>query len=531
MKTIMFRVVMLAIVCVGVLTPVLASPVSKAVVKSGEKVAADLGLRIAGKNAVRGGAKLAAVTAEREAAKRATGAVVGNAASRVTAAQLLAAGGGTAMVVAAHECADGVQQMGEGVKAAVVANPDIAKDVADSVTAPWRYVIIIGCAGLCIFIVWFAWPIASLVRNWFRFLAAKRAAATQGVNPVPNVEPLVIDVEPSSPATDRPGFTRVELVVIFAGFLLLSFLGIRSLIETEDSHEQKISNVAEEYQNELQTKVTNRAEMAAQLHSDYIAALNRHYAEFLADVDSIANEKFGFVRAKVPGVADRFGTFSRCKALLVDLVYDKFDNGNRTGDSIKRDLESDFYRGLYAAHDAVNIRLVEFLKRAEAERTAFSRKLGVELDSIELPGDEAFKEMLTNGGDRIDKSKSKLFEGQRDATISVAIEAAGIRFTISTVSRILGRAAARMAGSAVFGGGAALADGPIPVGDIIGGAVVLGSTAWCAYDIYKASDALPGELKRTLNSVVNDCEAKTISEYRKAGKELLDAYSFPDVVM
>ena len=65
MKTIMIKVAMLAIVGVGVITLGLASPVSTAVVKGGEKVAAELGLRVARKSAIRGGAKLAAVTAER----------------------------------------------------------------------------------------------------------------------------------------------------------------------------------------------------------------------------------------------------------------------------------------------------------------------------------------------------------------------------------------------------------------------------------------------------------------------------------
>ena len=177
MKMSMLKVAMLAIAGVGVITSALASPVSKAVVKGGEKAAAELGLRIAGKNAVRGGAKLAAVTAERAVAKRTAGEVAEGVAKHVTAKQLLAAGGGAALVVAAHEMADGVQQMGEGVKEAVIANPELAGGVAESVTAPVKWLVVIAGAAALSFLVWILWPWISLVKNWSRLVASRRAAS------------------------------------------------------------------------------------------------------------------------------------------------------------------------------------------------------------------------------------------------------------------------------------------------------------------------------------------------------------------
>lgn len=154
----MIKVTMLAIAGVGVITSVLASPVSKAVVKGGEKAAAELGLHLAGKNAVRGGAKLAAVTAERAVAKRTAGKVAEGVAKHVTAKHILAAGGGAALVVAAHEMADGVQQMGEGVKEAVVANPELAGGVAEIVTAPVKWLVVMAGVATLFFLAWILWP-------------------------------------------------------------------------------------------------------------------------------------------------------------------------------------------------------------------------------------------------------------------------------------------------------------------------------------------------------------------------------------
>ncbi len=523
MNKVMIKVTMLAIVGVGVIMSVLASPVSTAVVKGGEKAAAELGLRIAGKSAVRGGAKLATVTAERAIAKRTAGEVAQGVAKHVTAKQILATGGGAALVVAAHETADGVQQMGEGVKEAVVANPELAGDVAESVTAPVKWLVMMaGAAGLS-FLFWVLWPWVSLVKNWSRFAAGSRAAAMRGAASVTGCMADVIDVSPSSPTSARSGFTRVELIIAVVGFMLLTIIGVWRIARSGSS-DSSTSPVRSDNTARQEVQVTERAKKVAQLQTDYTAAIDRHYAVFVSEVESVAAARFGNVRNGIPRVVSRFGTFERCKDLLVTLVRDKMDNGCRTVSSLKHDLEANFYRGLYDAHDKVNACLVSFLKNVEAERQAFRHELEVELDLIELPGDEAFRNILTDGGERIEKCKRELAEGQIVAAISAIIEATCIRVTVSTVARILGKAAARMAGSVAVGAGAAVADGPIPIGDIIGGAVVLGSTCWTAYDIWQATKVLPWELNKSLRAVVNDCEAKTVRDFKNAGDKIYRIY-------
>lgn len=516
MKTIMIKVAMLAIAGVGVMTPVLASPVSTAVVKGGEKVATELGLRIAGKSTVRGGAKLAAVTAERAVAKRTAGEVAQGMAKHVTAKQILAAGGGAALVVAAHETADGVQQMGEGVKEAVVANPELAGGIAESVTAPIKWLVVTASAAVLFFLVWFLWPWVSLVKNWSRFAAGRRAAAMRGTGCTVDV----IDVPPSPWTSARSGFTRVELIIAVAGFLLLTAIGVWRIARSSslDSNRPPVG------QDNTTRQVAERAKKITQLQTDYAAAIDRHYAAFVSEVESVATAKFNNVRNGIPSVVGKFGTFTRCKDLLMTLVRDKVDNGDRTADSLKHDLEANFYRGLYDAHDKVNACLVSFLKNAEEERRSFRHELEVELDSIELPSDEVFSSLLADGGERIEKCKRKLAEGQIVAAISAIIEATCIRATISTVAKILGKTAARMTGSIVFGAGAVVADGPIPIGDVVGGVAVLGSTCWTAYDIWQATKVLPKELGKALFTVTNECEAKTVLDIKNAGDEIYRIY-------
>ena len=527
MKKIMVAVV--AVVVMGMHAfASLASLPAKAVIKGGEKAAAKLGLQTAGEAAVRGGAKLATVTAEREAAKQMSGGVVEGVVKHVTAKQLLAAGGGTALVVAAHETADGVQQIGEGVKEAAKAKPELAGEIAETVTAPIKWMVGIVTVGVMAFLAWFIWPWASLVRNWSKLAAAKREAAMRVAAmpvaaPAPSGASDVIDVAPPNTDTARPGFTRVELIVALAGFLILSVIGVWRIVQSGIS-DGDISPTGHGAAVSQKSRVAERVKKVAQLRADYVAALDRHYATFLSDVESDASARFGEVRNGISGVVSKFGAFSRCRDLLVTLIKDKMSKGNRTEQSIKRDLEADFYRGLYDARDKVNAHLVTFLKNAEAERKSFQHELEVELDSIELPGDEAFKSLLTDGGDRIEKSKYNLLTGQIAAAFGAIVEAACIRGTVNAISRVLGGVAARMAGSATVGAGAALADGPLPIMDILGGILVAGTTAWSAYEVYQATKTLPAELEKTLRSVVDDCEAQTVGEIKKTGRAIYEEY-------
>ena len=508
-----------------------ASPLTlpaKAAIKGGEKVAAKVGLRVAGQSIVRGGTKLAAVTAERSAATLAAGNAAKGAGKYITAKNILAAGAGTALVVGAHEMSDGVQQMGEGVKEAVVANPEIAASVAETTVAPMKSATVVGCIALVAFAGWFLWPWIALVRNWNRLAAARRAAAMQVGAAAAAGAQEVVDVEPEPPAAGKAGFTRVEVVLIVAGFLLLTALGVWRMVASGDSSDEAGWSASAASRADgasgLKAKAAKRAEAVAKMRGEYLASLDRLYAEFKSDVESVAKSRFDAVRAGVPGVAAKFGAFSRCKDLFTSIVSDKMKGGHKTEEGIRRDLEADYYRGLYAARDAVEGCLETFVRNAEGARMAFKLELEAELDSVVLPGDDAYKTILVECGDKIEQKKAALLEGQLDAGLAAIIEAVCIRQTIAAVTKILGRTAVRQAGTMVAGGGAALADGPLPFLDILAGVAIAGCTLWSAYDVYKATCILPEKLRNTLMSATNKCEAHTLKEVKESGEKIYSAF-------
>ncbi len=84
--------------------------------------------------------------------------------------------------------------------------------------------------------------------------------------------------------------------------------------------------------------------------------------------------------------------------------------------------------------------------------------------------------------------------------------------TLRTSLILLRNVAVKVATSAGAAGVAALADGPLPFGDIVGATVFLGSMAWVAIDIYKISFGIPKEIRENLTESVNNYE-KNLTEY------------------
>ena len=90
-----------------------------------------------------------------------------------------------------------------------------------------------------------------------------------------------------------------------------------------------------------------------------------------------------------------------------------------------------------------------------------------------------------------------MLEAQRRLTVEVMgasmaafIEALFIRTTIEMICNVAGVAIVRLTQTATMAGMSAVADGPLPIGDVIGAIIAVGGTVWTVCDIYQAAHAM-----------------------------------------
>lgn len=492
-----------------------ASPLALPVKVTAEKVGAHVGGRVAGEVAVRGGTALAAATAKHEAAKATARATAVKVVEKATPGKILAAGAGTALVVGTHEVTDGVQAMGTSVGKAVEDNPEAAVSLGREVLSLPKMAIGIVTAFVMAVFAWMLWPFLTLTRNWIQLVAARKARMLEAMS-------VTEDVRQDTGNLGAPGFARVRLVWITA-FLLLSALGVwRLVVDGDRLCGGTLRTARMMFQNEeTMSRTAGRAKVVDGFRKEYEDEVVRIHREFLAKVDSTASAEFGHVRAGISDVVKQFGTMSRCAELVKTVALDKCRGGNRTEKSIRQDLEVSYYSGLYAARDSMAECLQDLASNLENAHRSFAGRLKEELALGELPGDGEYKAMLEECGERIEKSKHDLAVGQIAAGSSVIIEAICIRQTVSVVSSLLGKVAARQVGTMAVGATAAVADGPLPIMDILSGIAVLGSTAWTGWEVYQATEVLPAKLSETLMDVTEDCERQCRDEACKIGASLV----------
>lgn len=89
----------------------------------------------------------------------------------------------------------------------------------------------------------------------------------------------------------------------------------------------------------------------------------------------------------------------------------------------------------------------------------------------------------------------------------LALEAVFIKSTAISLKRVLGAVAARMAGSLAAGAVCSIADGPFPIGDLIGVVIAGVGTVWSISDLAQVDKSLPRDLTAALNAAINDCRA------------------------
>ena len=511
-----------------------ASLVMKAVEKTAVKPAVKSGAKKTGAAAAAhaGGMMLAeaspallAAQAERASARavaKSTGKTLGKVA---TPKNILAAGGATAAVVAAHEVADGVQSIGEGVGKAVEENPDLAQKVTDSLSSALKWLVIPIGALLAAVLAWFLWPVVKAVRAAVDLFSARcaRRLAKKTEEESSCGGSVAQEVVAGRAVAAQPGRVNLYMLTMIAGFLMLSIVGVWHMASDRSGNGMDGASVFEDADGDKGRAERLAAEIK-RLRAAYVAELDRAQDEFDSSVESVARLRFGQVESMVPSVADRFGTLSRCAGLVKCLAVDKVNGGNSTEASVNEELEKDFYVALYAARDAVGECVKTYAARMENARSRYGLALKGLGATEEFADDARYNAVLAAASQKIEVSKAELRSGQNAAAISAAFELIFIRQTVSMVAKVLGKIAAREAGAALAGAGAAAADGPFPIGDVIGGVFFLGSTAWSGYEVYKATKVLPAELSESMRDAVGSSRRQCLAGAKAAGRRLRSAY-------
>jgi len=259
---------------------------------------------------------------------------------------------------------------------------------------------------------------------------------------------------------------------------------------------------------------TATADTATAVARARIAEASSLYAA--AEADDIAatrktiNDILAAARKEVSGKTDAatqpfrgFGNATSCAAMG---AKDKLCGGHELQDHIRRSLEP--ATGLLTStREKILVQIASARQNSMArvndyrkETLQFARDAGMSPNELDT-GLPAIGEMAKTLDHSVDQTIS--------AGIGVSLEVIFIRSTITILVSVLEPAIATAAGTAGAAGTACVADGPFPIGKIIGATIAVGGTAWTAKEIWQAIDEinrLPGKIEGLLNEQIDSLD-------------------------
>ena len=223
--------------------------------------------------------------------------------------------------------------------------------------------------------------------------------------------------------------------------------------------------------------------------------------------------------------------FKCCVSLAYKMAYDKVKGTTRTEDAISPVVKEKIVDEIEKAVAAYAQWTADFQKELATEEVALAVDLAVKSKSFEsavsVLSDENAKS-VSLAVDAFSREVQDHAYKAAEAPVSLVLEAVMIKTSYTAIKNVVMRlagvalsSAVKRAGTSLAAGGtAAVVDGPLPIGDIVGAVLTVGGLSWAAYDIYVATKAMPDEMNAKIQEAIMQTrtalEEKALTNLQKA---------------
>ena len=223
--------------------------------------------------------------------------------------------------------------------------------------------------------------------------------------------------------------------------------------------------------------------------------------------------------------------FKCCVSLAYKMAYDKVKGTTRTEDAISPIVKEKIVDEIEKAVAAYARWTADIQKELATEEAALAADLAVKSKSFESAVSVLSEENARSVSLAVDAFSREVQDHAykaAEATVGLALEAVMIKTSYTTIKNVVMRlagvalsSAVKRAGTSLAASGtAAVVDGPLPIGDIIGVVLTVGGLSWTAYDIYVATKTMPEEMNARIQDAITQTRAaieeKALANLQKA---------------
>lgn len=244
-----------------------------------------------------------------------------------------------------------------------------------------------------------------------------------------------------------------------------------------------------------------------------LSAISEKYMKMLPLSDAEKSFQDSITGARFLASRDGLCGYKVCVSLAYKMAYDKLKGTARTADAIEPLVQSRICEPIEEA-------VVVYAKWTEGYRHELQKEEQVFALDLAVVANEFSNEIAVLANDDAKRASAAIdgfVASIKDhatetvyAAIGTAIEAAMIKTSYDAIKKIVLRVAARalassaakIGASATTGAACVVADGPLPIGDIIGAVVTVAGLSWTAYDIYNVTKSMPDEMQSEIESEI-----------------------------
>lgn len=254
--------------------------------------------------------------------------------------------------------------------------------------------------------------------------------------------------------------------------------------------------------------------------------------EFESKIASVGNTDFERARKNIPAVSRQFSSLTWNGKLCYKMAKDRLCKSQDTQAALNEVLNPRIIGPCEHGSMLIRNELDNFLLRLAENENQFHARLALCTGNSRFyEGKDAARHQFLLDCSKL-SGKLKADAMNRAMVIaSTGLEIIFLRTTIRMAGTAFRHIIVRLAATASTAAICAVADGPLPVGDVIGAALGIGSLVWCAYDLYQISQVMPKEVHAALTKMVCDYQInsrkqalefaqKTLAEYQTAASQI-----------
>ena len=247
--------------------------------------------------------------------------------------------------------------------------------------------------------------------------------------------------------------------------------------------------------------------------------------EFERKLASAGREDFDRADRNVNQTVREMTSYKNCAILCCKKAQDMVRKTQKTQEFIRNLTGSRILEPCQKGHAQINNLLLEFLHKLQENDNQYRSELAL------LAQNDKNGKLNQNVLNEFVKKNVKIEEKMEDLALAKVLAAAGgvleiifIKGTVKVVTRCCSRVIAKLATTGTAAATSAVADGPLLIGDVIGGGIAVAGIAWTAYDLYKVHVTLPREMRVALHSMIRQYENGSRQEALKTAQKAIQRF-------